>query len=101
MCIKIMGNIRGAKMKPQKRTVDDRLPKWLHSKILSAVDFVWQGKQESMEESIRRVKALDKHLTDEEINWVMMLLILPKIKEMIRTSDDYKDFSQMKKASVH
>ena len=26
---------------------------------------------------------------------------LPKIKEMIRTSDDYKDFSQMKKASVH
>ncbi len=84
-----------------RRTVDDRLPKWLHSKILSAVDFVWQGKQESMEESIRRVKALDKHLTDEEINWVMMLLILPKIKEMIRTSDDYKDFSQMKKASVH
>ena len=84
-----------------RRTVDDRLPKWLHSKILSAVDFVWQGKQESMEESIRRVKALDKHLTDEEINWGMMLLILPKIKEMIRTSDDYKDFSQMKKASVH
>ena len=84
-----------------RRTVDDRLPKWLHSKILSAVDFVWQGKQESMEESIRRVKALDKHLTDEEINWVMMLLILPKIKEMIKTSDDYKDFSQMKKATRH
>ena len=88
-------------MKEIRKTVDDHLPKWLHSKILSAVDFVWQGKQESMEESIRRVKALDKHLTDEEINWVMMLLILPKIKEMIRTSDDYKDFSQMKKASVH
>ena len=87
--------------KPQKRTVDDRLPKWLHSKILSAVDFVWQGKQEGMEESMRRVKALDEHLTDEEINWVMMLLILPKIKDMIRTSDDYKDFRQMKKATRH
>ena len=56
-----MGNIRGAKMKPQKRTVDertvdDRLPKWLHSKILSAVDFIWQGKQMSMEESLERVR---------------------------------------------
>ncbi len=88
-------------MKTQKRTVDDRLPKWLHSKILSAVDFVWQGKQEGMEESMRRVKALDEHLTDEEINWVMMLVILPKIKDMIRTSDDYKDFRQMKKATRH
>jgi late competence protein required for DNA uptake (superfamily II DNA/RNA helicase) len=88
-------------MKPEKRTVDDRLPKWLHSKILSAVDFVWQGKQESMEESLRRIKAVDEQLTDEEMNWVMMLLILPKIKEMIKTSDDYKDFSQMKKATRH
>ena len=88
-------------MKPIKRTVYDRLPKWLHSKILSAVDFVWQGREESMEESVRRVQALDKHLTDEEMNWVLMLLILPKIKNMVATSDDYKDFKAMKKASVH
>ena len=88
-------------MKTIKRTVDDRLPKWLHSKILSAVDFIYQGRKESVEESVRRVQALDKHLTDEEINWVMMLLILPKIKDMIKTSDDYKDFSQMKKATRH
>ena len=88
-------------MKPQKRTVDDRLPKWLHSKILSAVDFVWQGKQESMEESLRRIKAVDEQLTDEEMNWVMMLLILPKIKNMVRTSDEFKDFQTMKKATRH
>ena len=88
-------------MKPQKRTVDDRLPKWLHSKILSAVDFIWQGRQESMEESLERVKQVDQHLTDEEFEWVMMLLILPKIKNMVRTSDEFKDFKAMKKASVH
>ncbi len=90
-------------MKPQKRTVDDRLPKWLHSKILSAVDFIWQGREQSMEESIRRVKAVDDsgQLTDEQFEWVMMLLILPKIKNMVKTSDDYKDFETMKKASVH
>ena len=87
--------------KPQKRTVDDRLPKWLHSEILSAVDFIWQGRKESMEESLRRVKAVDSQLTDEQFEWVMMLLILPKIKDMIRSSDEYKDFSQMKKATRH
>ena len=85
------------------RTVDDRLPKWLHSKILSAVDFIWQGREQSMEESIKRVKAVDDsgQLTDEQFEWVMMLLILPKIKDMVRTSDEYKDFSQMKKATRH
>ena len=87
--------------KTEKRTVDDRLPKWLHSKILSAVDFIWQGRQESMEESLKRVAAVDKHLTDEEMNWVMMLLILPKIKDMVRTSDEFKDFQAMKKATRH
>ena len=88
-------------MKPQKRTVDDRLPKWLHSKILSAVDYIWEGRQKSMEESLERAKQVDEHLTDEEFEWVMMLLILPKIKNMVRTSDEFKDFKAMKKASVH
>jgi hypothetical protein len=88
-------------MKTQKRTVDDRLPKWLHSKILSAVDFIWQGREQSMEESLKRVKAVDATLTDEEMNWVMMLLILPKIKNMVRTSDEFKDFQTMKKATRH
>ena len=88
-------------MKPQKRTVDDRLPKWLHSKILSAVDFIWQGREQSMEESVRRVKALDEYLSDEEIEWVLMLLVLPKIKAMVRASDDFKNFKAMKKATRH
>ena len=86
--------------KPQKRTVDDHLPKWLHSKILSAVNFIYQS-HGNVEESLERVKQVDKHLTDEEMNWVMMLLILPKIKDMVKTSDDYKDFEQMKKATRH
>ena len=88
-------------MKPEKRTVDDRLPKWLHSKILSAVDFIWQGKKESIEESLKRVQAVDEYLTDEEMNWVMMLLVLPKLKDMVRKSDEFQEFKDMKKESVH
>ena len=89
-------------MKTEKRTVDDRLPKWLHSKILSAIDYIWQS-HGNAEESVRRVKEVDDsgQLTDEEMNWVLMLLILPKLKDMVRTSDDFKDFKAMKKASVH
>ena len=87
--------------KEERRTVDDRLPKWLHSKILSAVDFIWQGREQSLEESLKRVKAVDATLTDEEFEWVMMLLILPKIKDMVKTSDDFKNFKAMKKATRH
>ena len=29
-------------MKDNERKVDDRLPKWLSSKILIAVDYVWE-----------------------------------------------------------
>ena len=90
-------------MKPEKRTVDDRLPKWLHSKFLSAVDYIWQGKSISMEESIRRIKNVDDsgHFTDQEMSWVMMLLVIPKLQDIIETSDDWKKFKEMKKESVH
>ena len=86
-----------------KRTVDEHLPKWLHSRFLSAVDYIWQGKQESMEESLRRVKAVDESgvFTDEEFAWIMMLLTIPKLQKIIETSDDWKNFKAMKKASVH
>ena len=89
-------------MKQIKRTVDDRLPKWLHSKFLSAVDYIWQVKGDN-EESIRRVEivANSGDFTDEEMSWIMLLLILPKANEMIKNSDEWRNFQAMKKASVH
>ena len=89
-------------MKQIKRTVDDRLPKWLHSKFLSAVDYIWQVKGDN-DESIRRVEAVANSgvFTDEEMSWIMLLLILPKANEMIKKSDEWRNFQAMKKASVH
>ena len=86
-----------------KRTVDDRLPKWLHSRFLSAVDYIWQGRNKSMEESIRRIQNVDESgvFTDEEMSWVMMLITLPKLQKIIESSDDFNSFKAMKKASVH
>ena len=89
-------------MKQIKRTVDDRLPKWLHSKFLSAVDYIWQVKGNN-EESIKRVEQVmnSGHFTDEEMSWIMLLLILPKANEMIKNSDEWRNFQAMKKESVH
>ena len=89
-------------MKQIKRTVDDRLPKWLHSKFLSAVDYIWQVKGDN-DESIRRVEAVANSgvFTDEEMSWVMLLLIMPKVNEMIKKSDEWRNFQAMKKASEH
>ena len=90
-------------MKSERRTVDDRLPEWLHSKFLSAVDYIWQGRKESMEESIRRIQNVDASgvFTDEEMSWVMMLITLPKLQAIIESSDDFNSFKAMRKASVH
>ena len=80
-----------------KRTVDNHLPKWLHSRILTAVDFIWQVKGDE-EKTMRRVAAVADKLDDEQMTWVMMLLTLPKLNKILMRSDELKDFTEMKKA---
>ena len=89
-------------MKPIKRTVDDRLPKWLHSKFLSAVDYIWQVKGDN-EESIKRVDQVwnGGHFSDEEMSWIMLILIIPKVNKMIKETTEWKEFQANKKESVH
>jgi len=85
-----------------KKSVDDHLPKWLHSKFLSAVHFIWEVKGNN-EESMKRVDQVwnSGHFSDEEMSWIMLILIIPKVNKMIKTTDEWKDFHEMKKESVH
>ena len=89
-------------MKPEKRTVDDRLPKWLHSKILSAVDFVWQVKGDD-NETMKRINVVTQKFSPEEMIWVMMLLTLPKLQSVIMKSEDAMEFirERNKARTVH
>ena len=84
----------------KERKVDDCLPPWLNSKILSAVDFVWQVRVDDNmgEESKRRIKSLSKQLDMEEMCWVMMLLTLPKINDIIMDSNEAREFIATRKA---
>ena len=89
-------------MKEIRRTVDDHLPKWLNSKMLSAVGFIWKVKGDD-EETQARISAVAEKLDGEEMCWVMMLLTLPKLNKIIMRGEEYKDFTEKKKAerTVH
>ena len=89
-------------MKEIKRAVDDRLPKWLHSKILSAVDYIWSVKSDD-NETMKRVSQVSQVLDGEQMTWVMMLLTLPKLNTLIMKSEDAMEFMKKKNAerTVH
>ena len=78
-----------------RKTVDNHLPKWLHSRILTAVDFIWQVKGNE-EKTMRRVAAVAEKLDGEQMTWVMMLLTLPKLQTIIMNSDDAMEFMKRK-----
>ena len=82
------------------KKVDGNLPKWLSSKILSAVDYVWQVRvDDNMEvESKKRLKSLSKQLDMKEMCWVLMLLTLPKINKILMDSDMGREFKERKQA---
>ena len=86
-----------------RRTVDDHLPKWLHSRFLSAINYIWQVRGQPKEETIKRVDdvANSGQFTDEEMSWIMLMLIIPKAHHLIKNSDEWRNFQADKKASVH
>jgi len=84
-------------MKEIRKTVDNHLPKWLHSRILTAVDFIWSVKGDD-EKTQSRISAVAEKLDGEQMCWVMMLLTLPKLNTMIMRGEEYKEFAEKKKA---
>ena len=89
-------------MKEIRKTVDDHLPKWLHSRFLSAINYIWQVRGQPKEETIKRVDdvANSGQFTDEEMSWIMLMLIIPKAHLMIKNSDDWRNFQAEKKATI-
>ena len=78
-----------------RKTVDNHLPRWLHSKILTAVDFIWAVKNDE-EKTQARISAVAEKLDGEQMSWVMMLLTLPKLQTIIMNSDDAMEFIKKK-----
>jgi len=89
-------------MKEIRRTVDDHLPKWLHSKFLSAIHYIWEVRGQDKEETIKRVDdvANSGQFTDEEMSWIMLMLIIPKAHILIKNSDEWRNFQAMKERTI-
>ena len=89
--------------KQERRTVDDHLPKWLHSRFLSAINYIWEARDQDKGETIKRVDNVwaSGQFTDEEMSWIMLLLIMPKVNKMIKETNEWKEFQDQKKESVH
>jgi hypothetical protein len=91
-------------MKEQiRKTVDDHLPKWLHSRFLSAIHYIWEVRGQDKEETIKRVDNVwaSGQFTDEEMSWIMLMLIIPKAHHLIKNSDEWRNFQAEKKVTRH
>ncbi len=86
-----------------RRTVDNHLPKWLHSRFLSAIHYIWEVRDKDKGETIKRVDNVwaSGQFTDEEMSWIMLMLIIPRAHHLIKNSDEWRNFRAEKKGSVH
>ena len=76
------------------------LPNYLQPKILSAVAFI-NSASPNINKAVERIDRLSKHLSDQEMKWVMSLLVFEKLLHMVEDSDEFKNFtSSMKERTL-
>ena len=77
------------------------LPNYLQPKILSAVAFI-NSASPDINKAVERINRLSKHLSDQEMKWVMSLLVFDKLIDMVKDSDEFKDHvSTMKERTIN
>jgi len=77
------------------------LPNYLQPKILSAVAFI-NSASPNINKAVERIDRLSKHLSDQEMKWVMSLLVFEKLLHMVEDSDEFKNFtSSMKERTLN
>ena len=77
------------------------LPNYLQPKILSAVAFI-NSASPNIDKAVERIGITSKHLSDQEMKWVMSLLVFEKLLNMVEDSHEFKNFtSSMKERTVH
>jgi len=86
-------------MKPFKEIKE--LPNYLQPKILSAVAFI-NSVAPNLDKAVERIDRVRNHLSDQEMKWVMSLLVFEKLLHMVEDSDDFKNFtSSMKERTIN
>ncbi len=73
------------------------LPIYLQPKILSAVAFI-NSASPNINKAVERIDTVKKHLSDQELVWVMSLLTFEKLLDMVKDSDEFRNHTQSMKA---
>ena len=72
------------------------LPEYLQPKIISAVAFVNECSP-NIDKAVERINALQKHLSEKEIMWVMSLLTFEKLLDMVKDSQEFGKYTSAMK----
>ena len=74
------------------------LPIYLQPRILSAVSYIHVAP--SQEIALERINKVSRKLSDREMLYVMSLLAFDNLLDMVKDSDDFKNFVNIKR-TVH
>jgi len=76
------------------------LPKYLQPKILSAVAYVHEAAPD-LDKAVKRINTLQKHLSEQEVMWVMSLLTFEKLLDIVKDSKEFEKYtSTMKERTI-
>ena len=81
-------------MKPKPFKVNIRaadLPPYLSPKIISAVGYIHQASP-SIPNAIKRIDKMKNYLSEQELKWVMALLVFDRLVDMAQSSNEFKEF---------
>ena len=68
------------------------LPEYLQPKILSAVAYVNECSP-NLDKAVERINALQRHLSEKEIMWVMSLLTFEKLLDIVKDSKEFEKYT--------
>ena len=86
--------------KDSKGWIDERAPKHLSSSVLSGALYIHNGRD--TDEKIARTEQVLKKIGSELASYAMALLVLPQMMDMMRDSNEYKEFAdKLQSQTVH
>ena len=74
------------------------LPIYLQPRILSAVSYIHQSPNKEI--GLERINKVSRKLSDREMMYVLSLLVFDNILDMVRDSDEFKNYVSTKR-TVH
>ena len=76
------------------------LPIYLQPRILAAVSFIHRSPNKEI--GLERINKVSRKLSDREMMYVLSLLVFDNILDMVRDSDEFKNFtSSMKERTIN